>query len=171
MATMPVITEEEDLRQRYSNLNEVARFYAEVGLGDDAIYWAGSELGGDRDTVALALFRHSLALEVMAANDTSWPDSVLAGDPEVYDRQLRSEASEAVRRLQELGVDLTLLTPVIRAFQARSITRFVALLAGSNHCPVQPPPGRETDWALFVVDAEWDPIANISDLSDLHPHR
>jgi hypothetical protein len=158
---------EDYLRKQYPQIDEVAKLYADLGF-EDSIGWASQELKGKKNTVALALLTQALRAEVMPADDATWIDKVLASDLNIDDGDLVSEASEALRRVQERGVDPTLLTPLIRAFQTEVVRNIVSLLdEGSRLCTVQPPPGREADWELVALDADRNQIGPISGLHEL----
>lgn len=160
---MPSSTYDDHLLRQKPELAQLSQYYAALGL-DAPLQWANSELSGE-PAVATAALLHALLAQVTPADDHAWCTTVRARDVNVENEDMLAQADAALRALEAAGVDLRLLTPLIRVMQAQVVRNIAALLdQGPQISCIPLPPGREAHWQLFSMDAGQSPDREISGL-------
>lgn len=141
-------TYEEFVEQSNPELAVKAEYYAALGVSRP-ILWAQSEAKNE-PAIASSLFAYALRCEVNKPDDHGWSDAIKVGAINIENRTLLAEAADALRYAEACGIDLTRLTPVIRAIQSQCIKNFASILDEGPELLCLPlPPGRETSWQLY----------------------
>jgi hypothetical protein len=87
-----------------------------------------------------------------------WLQQLGEGDLNIEEGPLLSEAQQALDRLRDSGITDEMLMPLVRAAQAHAVNGIAAVIdMGPGILCLPLPPGRETHWQLFEVDAEEAP--------------
>lgn len=154
------------LKRQYPRIESVATFYAEQGAANP-LNWAVAECKGE-PALATFVFAQALRAEIAAAESLEWAEWARQGDLNVEDAPLLQQAAEALRHLQERGVDLARLTPLVRALQTHTVRNIAALLDQGPAISCLPlPADRQAHWALYAVDTQDRPQAPLSGLHAL----
>lgn len=137
----------ESLLIQHPQLQELSSYYEELGF-EEPIQWAYSEMTGEA-AVATAALVHALGSEVCRAGDHAWAGLMQSGSMNVGNAAIAAQAAEALAGLAAQGVDLSSLTPVIRAVQAQVVRNIATLLdEGPETCCIPLPAGREAGWEI-----------------------
>ncbi|MBI1891194.1 MAG: hypothetical protein HYS18_11140 [Burkholderiales bacterium] len=161
-------TYEEYLLQTKPELVELAKYYADLGMSAPVL-WAEAETKGD-PTVATCLFTYVLGKEINKADDHGWIAAVKGGDINVDSESLCTEAADALLHAEKCGIDLTRLTPLVRAIQTQCVKNFVSALDEGPELLCLPlPEGREVSWQLYEVKKDesiGNPISGLHNFFD-----
>lgn len=156
----------EHLLERFPELQALVPYYESLGVAEPAL-WALSESSGE-PTVATAALVHGLHREVAAAGDIGWLQQLSEGDLNIEEGPLLREAQQALDRLRESGVTHEMLMPLVRAAQAHAVNDIAAVVdMGPGILCLPLPPGRETHWQLFEVDADEAPGKPLSGFASM----
>ena len=146
-------TYEEYLLEENPGLAAVAQDYAALGVATPLLL-AQAEASGE-DPYPASLLGYALRMEVNPPDDHRWIDAARSGDMNLENETLLAQAADAVAYLEQSGVDLTRLTPLVRAVQAQVVRQVAALLDEGPEISCLPmPEGREFGWGVFSVNAD-----------------
>lgn len=160
---MPSSTHDAYLLRQHPELAQMSEYYASLGF-DSPLLWAHSELSGE-PAVATAALLHALLAEVIPPDNQTWWTAVRTRDVNVQNENLLAQADAALQTVEAAGVDLRVLTPLIRVIQAQVVRNIATLLdQGPEISCIPLPEGREAHWQLFTVDAEDAPAQQITGL-------
>lgn len=154
------------LKRQYPQIESVAAFYAEQGA-ENPLNWALAECKGE-PALATFVFTQALRAEITPAGSLDWAVQVSQGELNVEDAQLLQQAAAALQHLQERGVDLARLTPLVRALQTQTVRTIAGLLDEGPAIACLPlPADRPAHWALYAVDAQDRPQTPLAGLHAL----
>lgn len=154
------------LKRQYPQIESIAAFYAEQGA-ENPLNWALAECKGE-PALATFVFARALRAEIAPADSLDWAGQTAAAELNVEDAQLLQQAAAALQHLQERGVDLARLTPLVRALQTHAVRTIAALLdQGPAISGLPLPADRQTHWALYAVDAQDRPQMPLTGLHAL----
>lgn len=146
-------TYEEYIAEARPTVEKLAEDYAALGVAKPML-WAESESLGENG-YAESLFGYALRREVGKPDDHSWAETLLDGTVNVENEALLAEAAQAVRYLQECGIDIERLTPMVRALQSQSVRNIVSVLADRPEVARLPlPNGRKARWGVYHVEPD-----------------
>ena len=154
----------EYLRSKHPGIEKIADFYSGLGL-EDPYAWALAEIEGN-PAVASALFVNQLRSFIAPSGDRNWIQRIECNEINVEDAQIVQQSADAVKALRQLGVDLDLVTPIIRAVQAEVVRNVAGLLdEGPELLCLPMPEGREAHWQLVACRPDG---SNVQPISGLH---
>ena len=159
-------TYEEFVEKSNPDLTENAKYYAALGV-HRPILWAQSEARNE-PAIASCLLAYALRCQVYKSDDHAWLDAVKAGTINIENESLLADAAEALQYAEGCGIDLTRLTPLVRAIQSQCIKNFASILDEGPELLCLPLPlGRETSWQLYEEKSGnviGKPISGLSEL-------
>lgn len=146
-------TYEEYLVEKNPGVEAIAQHYAELGVARPLLY-AEAELEG-KAPYAGALFGYALRNEINPPDDHRWIAAARDGTLNFENETLREQAAGAVRYLEQHGIDMTRLTPLIRAIQTQTVVQVTTILDHGPHVlGLSIPEEREVYWGLFSVNGD-----------------
>lgn len=146
-------TYEEYLIEQNPAIAAIAADYAALGVANPLL-WAKSEFEG-KDPYAACLFGHALRSEIHPPDDHVWIDAAREGDMNFENATLQTQVAETMRYLEQSGIDLRRLTPLVRAVQTQVVAQIASTLDEGPELLCLPlPNGRKAHWGVFSVDED-----------------
>lgn len=147
--------------EKHPELREMAEYYASLGFAEPVL-WAESELRGEA-SVAKAAFIYALRCEISSPDDTQWMERIRNGALSFQNDKLLNSSVDVLESIESAGIDLSMLTPLVRLIQSQVVSDISMLLdQGPAISCIPLPAGREAHWQLFAVNEEDEPQKEIS---------
>lgn len=146
-------TYEEYLIERNPGIAAIAQDYAALGVAAPYL-WAEAELDGE-DAYAACLFGYALRSEIAPPDDHGWADAAREGSMNIENDALQGEVAATMRYLEQSGIDVRRLTPLVRAIQTQTVRQVASVLdEGPELLGLPLPNGRRAHWGVFRVNED-----------------